>query len=100
MLRVKIYTQTYNYYIDDVTSYDNAIKVLSKRLGYNPHIYKICHVDEYEEELEVITGDELDNYLSHFYQINPDFTDDCFFTDPKADRRKIAHKIIAGESDD
>ena len=61
MLRVKIYTETYNYYIDDVNSYDNAINVLSKRLGYNPHIYKICHVDEYEEELETITGDELDN---------------------------------------
>ena len=100
MLRVKIYTETYNYYIDDVTNYDNAIKVLSKRLGYNPHIYKICHVDEYEEELEVMTGDELDNYLSHFYQINPDFTDDCFFTDPKGERRKIAHKIIKGENDD
>lgn len=100
MLRVKIYTQTYNYYIDDVTSYDNAIKVLSRRLGYNPHIYKICHVDEFEEELEAMSGDELDNYLSHFYQINPTFSDDCFFTDPKDERRKIAHKIIAGESDD
>lgn len=100
MLRVKIYTQTYNYYVDAVTNYDNAIKVLSKRLGYNPHIYKICHVDEYEEELEVMTGDELDNYLSHFYQINPNFTDDCFFTDPKNERRLIAHKIIAGENYD
>ena len=88
MLRVKIYTQTYNYYVDAVTNYDNAIKVLSKRLGYNPHIYKICHVDE------------LDTYLSHFYQINPNFTDDCFFTDPKNERKLIAHKIIAGESDD
>lgn len=98
MLRVKIYTETYNYYIDDVTSYDNAIKVLSKRLGYNPHIYKICHVDEYGEELEAVSGDELDNYLEHFYQINPDFTDDCFFTDSKDERRKIAHKILMAEN--
>lgn len=98
MLKVKIYTQTYNYYVDDVTNYDNAIKVLSKRLGYNPHIYRICRVDEYEEELEAMSGDELDNYLSHFYQINPDFTDDCFFTDPKNERRKIAHKILAAEN--
>ena len=98
MMKVKIENATDTYYIDDVTNYTNAIKVLSKRLGYNLHIYKICHVDEYEEELEAISGDELDNYLENFYQINPTFTDDCFFTDPKDERRRIAHKILAAEN--
>lgn len=96
MLRVKLQTIDNNtFYIDNVTNYDNAIKV-AERLYFpiftKSKLVRICHIDEYEEELEVISGDELDNYLKHFYQINPDSTDDCYFENSNI---KIKHSIIS-----
>ena len=55
MLRVKIETDTTTYIVEDVTCYLNAIDVLYAEVKDKPEIKRICHLDDNDEELEVVT---------------------------------------------
>ena len=54
MLRVKIETDTTTYIVDNVTCYLNAIDILYTQVENKPQIKRICHLDDNDEELEVV----------------------------------------------
>ena len=55
MIKVRIETADDVFIVENCTCYFHAIEMLQQKLGKLPHIQRISNLDDYGEELEVIS---------------------------------------------